>query len=166
MNKIKKERKISKISLYLIISILTLSFTAGYFSWQNKSSQSINILSQKDDSELLKIVIPMAENFIQNFVNGDFVKASKDFNNEMKITINTQNLEIIQGQILTKIGNLSNLGQSEVTKKEANFLILEYPESKFTEEEKVLIRIVFKNDSQSNLKISGFWFDSPKINSN
>jgi hypothetical protein len=106
----------------------------------------------------------MAENFIQSFVDDDFIKASQDFDNEMKININTQVLEIIYGETLNKIGNLSDLGQIQINQKENDFIIVNYPEAKFTEEEKVLIKIVFKNDSTKNLKISGFWFDPPKIN--
>jgi hypothetical protein len=53
----------------------------------------------------------MAENFIQSLVDGDFIKASQDFDNEMKININTQVLEIVYGETLSKIGDLSDLGQ-------------------------------------------------------
>ena len=84
----------------------------------------------------------------------------------MKITVNTQVLETVQGETLNKIGNLSDLGQIQIRQKESNFVIVNYPEAKFTKEEKVSIKIVFKNNSEGNLKISGFGFDSPKLNSN
>lgn len=173
MTKIKKKKEINKINFYLIIFILIFSLMAGYFYWQNKSlkpsgssPQPVDIFTQESEAEILKIVKPMAENFVQSFAVGDFVKASQDFDNEMKININTQVLETVQGQTLAKIGNLLSLGQPKIAKKETDFLILEYPEAKFAKEEKVLIRIVFKNDSGGNSKISGFWFDSPKLNSN
>jgi len=168
MAKIKKEKKISRINLYLTIALLAISALAGYFYWQGKKTKSpttpVNIITQKNDSEILKIIQPMAENFIQNFVQGDFIKASQDFDNEMKININTQVLGTVQGETLSKIGDLVNLGQPKITTKQTNFLFLEYPEAKFSQEEKVFIRIVFKNDSGGNLKISGFSFDSPKMN--
>ncbi len=173
MAKKEKVKKINKTNLYLIISIIILGFFGGYFYWQNKSlkpsgssPQSVDIFTQESEAEILKIVKPMAENFIQNFVDGDFIKASQNFDNEMKITVNTQVLETVHGEILGKIGNLSNLGQIQISQKESNFVIVNYSEAEFTKEEKVSIRIVFKNDSEGNLKISGFGFDSPKLNSN
>jgi len=173
MAKKEKVKKINKTNLYLIISIIILGFFGGYFYWQNKkltpiisSIQTTNIFSLTNEEEIIKIITPLAENFIQNFVAGNFVKASQNFDNEMKITVNTQVLETVHGEILGKIGDMLDLGQPKITKKEVNFLFLDYPEAKFSQEEKVLIRTVFKNDVQGNLKISGFGFDSPKLNSN
>jgi len=172
MAKKEKVKKINKTNLYLIISIIILGFFGGYFYWQNKELESSNLSLQtsdifsQSDQEILKTTTPMAENFVQSFVAGDFIKSSQDFDNEMKININTQVLETVQGETLTKIGDLLDLGQIQISQKESNFIIVNYPEAEFTEEEKVSIRIVFKNDSEGNLKISGFGFDSPKLNSN
>ena len=82
MAKKEKVKKINKTNLYLIISIIILGFFGGYFYWQNKGLESSNLSLQtsdifsQSDQEILKITTPMAENFVQNFVDGDFIKAS------------------------------------------------------------------------------------------
>ena len=123
----------------------------------------ILILNQveKKDEDLLKTAVSIAENFIKSFFMGDFEKAKIDFDEEMKTNFDISSLKNIQEQTIVKTGNLQELGKPIVNKKEDNFFIIEYPQAKSEKKEKIMIQVVFKNDSENNLKISGFWFDSP-----
>lgn len=71
-----------------------------------------------------------------------------------------QELENIHNQIAQKIGNLTTLGNPNLSKQNDN-LVLEYTAS-FEREDNVTIQLIF-NKEPDGYKITGLWFDSPKL---
>ena len=166
MTKKKKEKKKINLNALLLILLVILTLLASYFYLKDKNFNlfkptSIKSLKEKNDKVLLKIITPKAENFIKSFVAADFEKAAIDFDAEMKANFNISNFTVNREQTMVKTGNFKELGEPIINKKEDNFLIMEYPQAKFEKEEKVIIQFVFKPDTEGNLKISGFWLDTP-----
>ena len=166
MTKKGKGKKKISLNVVLLVLLIILTLLASYFYLKDKNYNlfrptSIKSLKEKSDKALLKIIAPKAENFIKSFIVADFEKAVIDFDAEMKVNFSISNFTVNQEQTMVKTGNLKELGKPVINKKEDNFLIMEYPQAKFEKEEKVIIQFVFKPDTEGNLKISGFWLDTP-----
>ncbi len=126
----------------------------------NISCLSLNIKKLREDFD------PMVENLLTGRNERNYEKYSKDFSEEMKKAVDeTKFLESIES-IEKKIGKyIENSKKFFIASKEKNFIIVTY-KAKFTEENNlVTVRIVFEK-KEDVWKISGEWYDSPKLRSN
>ncbi|MBC7194899.1 MAG: DUF3887 domain-containing protein [Caldisericia bacterium] len=136
------------------IRILFLIFTLIFFAL------SCNKL---DVNKIREYTDPMTENLLIGRNERNYEKYSRDFSDEMKKAINEekflQSIDLIEG----KIGKyIENSKKFYLATKQNKYIVVTY-KAKFTNEDSdVTVRIVFE-EINSEMKISGEWYDSPKL---
>lgn len=140
-----------KIIIYIFLFIILLI---------NISCLSLNIKKLREEFD------PMVENLLIGRNEKNYEKYSKDFSDEMKKAVDEDKFLDSVELIENKIGKyVENSKSFFIATKEKNFIIVVY-KAKFTNENSlVTIRIVFEKIKET-WKISGEWFDSPKLRSN
>lgn len=105
----------------------------------------------------------MTENLLIGRNERNYGKYSKDFSDEMKKAVSSEKFlescDLIEG----KIGKyIENSKKFSLPTKQNKYIIVIY-KAKFTNETgDVTVRIVFE-EFQGVMKISGEWYDSPKL---
>jgi len=146
-----------KLFIFVSIGVVILIIAALavlYFSSKAKT------LPPQDAQNLLSELSPIAQNFFEGLTSKDYEKASRNFNGIMREKMPLQQLKTLYEQINEKIGDLVNLGSPKISRQGEN-ITLEY-QAEFEKEKNVTVRIVF-NKEGDGYKISGLWFDSPKL---
>jgi len=106
---------------------------------------------------------PMTENLLVAINENDYTKFSKDLDNAMKTALPESAFSDFISQINGRVGNYvigsKEFREAYMTEQYINIVY----KTQFTEEsEEVTVRVVFvKADGET--KISGLWFDSPKL---
>ncbi|MCD6107828.1 MAG: DUF3887 domain-containing protein [Caldisericaceae bacterium] len=106
---------------------------------------------------------PMTENLLVAINENDYTKFSKDLDNAMKTALPESAFSDFISQINGRVGNYvigsKEFREAYMTEQYINIVY----KTQFTEEsEEVTVRVVFvKTDGET--KISGLWFDSPKL---
>jgi hypothetical protein len=103
----------------------------------------------------------LVDALLTGFAEGDYEKASAYFNGAMRGEMTEEVFLSARNQIAERIGNLISLGEPEVTWEGEN-TILTYS-AQFENEDNVKIEVVFNKEGGEDWKISGLWFDSPKL---
>jgi hypothetical protein len=105
----------------------------------------------------------MTENLLIGMNNKDYAVFSRDFDETMKKALPESKFSDLIAQINGKIGKyVPNSKKFERAYKTGNFVNVVY-KAKFTEESSpVTVRVVF-SEVNGEHKISGIWFDSPKL---
>jgi hypothetical protein len=105
----------------------------------------------------------MTENLLIGMNNKNYAVFSRDFDETMKKALPEPKFSDLIAQINGKIGSyVPNSKEFERAYKTGNFVNVVY-KAKFTEESSpVTVRVVF-SEVNGEHKISGIWFDSPKL---
>jgi len=136
-----------KILIFLIFLVSILSFSC----------------SKIDVNKVREYADPMTENLLIGRNERDYEKYSKDFSDEMKNAVTyekfIESVNLIEG----KIGKyIEGSKKFYLATKQDKYIIVTY-KAKFTDETSdVLVRIVFE-EKDGVMKISGEWYDSPKL---
>ena len=147
-------KKKLKIIFPVIAVVVIAALAVLYLSSKAKT------IPPQEAQGLLPELSPIAQNFFDGLTSRDYEKASRNFNGIMREKMPPQQLKTLYEQINEKIGDLVNLGSPKISKQGEN-ITLEY-QAEFGKEKNVTIRIVF-NKENDGYKISGLWFDSPKL---
>jgi uncharacterized protein YozE (UPF0346 family) len=114
--------------------------------------QSINV------TQIRSYADPATENVLMSLNNDDYASFSKDFNQQMKSTINQTSFDQIYNMMKTKVGNYGSM-EFESVAVQNNVTIVKYLAQYTDEPSGVWVTISF----DSNQKVAGLYFNSPKI---
>jgi hypothetical protein len=117
--------------------------------------------SQERNAAVVAETKPLVDALLAGFAEGDYEKASAYFNGAMRSEMTEEVFLSARNQIAERIGNLVSLGEPEITREGEN-TILTY-NAEFEGEDNVKIEVVFNKEGGEDWKISGLWFDSPKL---
>lgn len=141
--------KIKNIKILLFLIFLVLSFSVS--------------CSKIDVNKVREYADPMTENLLIGRNERNYEKYSKDFSDEMKKAVTyekfLESIKLIEG----KIGKyVEGSKKFYLATKDKNYIIVTY-KAKFTmETSDVTVRVVFE-EKDGVMKISGEWYDSPKL---
>jgi len=144
---------------FITTAILVLAFvmlTAGaIFAALPKSKESTG--SEKD--AVLAYSEAKTTNLLIGFNNNDYATFSRDFNDKMKIALNEASFANTRVQVSGKIGNYVSR-QVDSVQQSGDFVVVIYT-ARFENEDQVTVRVSF--EAAEPHRISGLWFDSPKL---
>ena len=144
-----------------ILIIIGLAIIAGIIvAFVLASANKRQPLPPSEQQSLITELSLLAQDFFNNLAEKNYQEATSNFNGEMNEKMPPQELENIHNQITQKIGDLTTLGNPNLSKQDDN-LVLEYIAS-FEREDNVTIQLIF-NKEPDGYKIAGLWFDSPKL---
>ncbi len=104
----------------------------------------------------------ITENLLVSMNSGNYSVFSEDFDSAMKNALPEEKFPALISQIEGKIGKyVPNSKQFVKAYKTGKFINVVY-NAKFTNETSVEVRIVF-SEGGGNRKVSGIWFNSPKL---
>ena len=146
-----------KILTFIIGGLATLIIVGLVVFVLTSRKQS---LPPQEVEDLRSKLSPIAQNFFDGMLTDDYEKASKNFNGIMREKMPPEQLATVKNQLYEKIGGLVKQDSPDIL-KEGNEVVLQY-KAEFEKEKNVTIRLVF-NKENDGYKISGLWFDSPKL---
>ncbi len=116
-----------------------------------------------DVSEVRSYADSMSENLLTAINGKNYEMFSRDFDSAMENAVSKSKFSTLLAQINGKIGAyIPNSKEFERAYKSGKFMNVVY-KAKFTNEtSSVTVRIVF-DEVNGKHKISGLWFDSPKL---
>jgi ABC-type glycerol-3-phosphate transport system substrate-binding protein len=113
--------------------------------------------------EVRKYADPATENILLAMNEQNYANFIKDFDNQMKEAIPESKFPEIVNDINGKVGNYMEGSKVLKSAIDQNGIITVIYVAKFTEEQNdVTVRTVFK-DVDGEMKVTGLWFDSPKL---
>jgi hypothetical protein len=115
-------------------------------------------LSGSDRDAVLAYSEPMADNLLTAINTSDYALFIRDLDDTMLKTFPQAEFTKMQDQLNGKIGQYVSRTVTAVTPSE-QMMVVVYA-AKYTNEDTVTVRIVFGG---SPTKITGLWFDSPKL---
>lgn len=145
----------SRIPFLIALLILAVVSVCGCMDQET-------VLSGDDAAEVLAYAEPIAENLMQGFNEGNYAMYSRDFNPEMKQTLDEAAFEQNREHVTSRIGLYESRSDPVVTEI-GEFIAVTY-KGAFEQEDGVALRIVFKKGDESH-QLYGLWFNSPKLRS-
>ena len=113
-------------------------------------------------SDVASFADPMTENLLIAMNANNYSAFSKDLDSAMKNAVPKDKFPALISQIEGKIGKyVPNSKQFVKAYKTGKFTNVVY-KAKFTNESSVTVRVVFDKEG-GVFKVSGLWFDSPKL---
>lgn len=138
--------------LILTLSVLSLFFLLG-----------CGVLPQSMDGAERAAVLaysePQTENLLTGFNSGDYAVFARDFDDTMLKAENETVFQQTRSQIMSRIGKYISRQVTSVVKQD-QFIVVNYA-GRFEQEDGVSMRVVFHPGGEH--KITGLWFDSPKL---
>lgn len=116
-----------------------------------------------DEASLRAYSDPMTENVLQSINTGNYANFSADLDSTMKSSINQTAFNQLCAALYSKVGNYTSKDfvRGEILQ---GFVVAYYNASFTGEPAGVTIKVVFT--SSNPVKITGLWFDSPKLEAN
>ncbi|WP_315117283.1 DUF3887 domain-containing protein [uncultured Clostridium sp.] len=157
-----KYRKI----LYLII-ILSLFVFAGCTAKKVDKVDEVNKVDKvnklnEDESEKIKVKVEaVAENILQGLKEKDYESFSKDFDDDMKKTMTEELFKELHNTITPSIGKYQSKEFWMVEEDEGYYAV--FYKGKFDKEPKDVIVKVVVSDKDEDIKVTGFFVDSPNL---
>lgn len=148
-----------KTTYAIIIAVAIIAMALiGVSAYYNYSlSQPVN------ETSLRAYADPMTENVLQSINTGNYANFSADFDSTMKSSLNQTAFDQLCVTLYSKVGNYTS--KEFVKGQSLQGSIIAYYNASFTNEPGgVTVRVVFS--SSSPVKITGLWFDSPKLEAN
>lgn len=135
----------------LVVMVLALAFSAGCGRGQTA-----------DVDQVRSYADPMAENILQAINDDDYDRFFKDFGQTERGAAPSEPVFMeTNAQIKNRIGNYVS---KEYWQNEAkDGLVTVLYRAKFTGEDNVLVRAIFREADGGEMKVAGFWLDSPKL---
>lgn len=118
------------------------------------------VLEGEEREQWINIATPIAENILQSMNNNDHQGFIKDFSEEMKNAFPLQEFTELRETLESKIGKYISSTPTKVV-EQGGFVTVIFT-AKFEKEDNVTVRVVFEKDDETH-KVSGLWFDSPKL---
>ncbi|MBU7026103.1 MAG: DUF3887 domain-containing protein [Theionarchaea archaeon] len=140
----------SKCALAFSLTLLVLSGCIG----------QEEVLEGEEREQWINIATPIAENILQSINNNDHQGFIKDFSEEMKNAFPLQEFTELRETLESKIGKYISSTPTRVT-EQGGFIAVIFT-AKFEKEDNVTVRVVFEKGDETH-KVSGLWFDSPKL---
>ncbi|WP_332449245.1 DUF3887 domain-containing protein [Methanoculleus sp.] len=145
----------SRIPFLVALVILAAISVAGCMSQET-------VLSGDDATEVLAYADPIADNLMQGFNEGNYTMYSRDFSPEMRQALDEAAFEQTREDVTSRIGLYESRSDPVVTET-GEFVAVTY-RATFEREDGVALRLVFEKDDPLH-RLSGLWFNSPKLRS-
>ena len=102
---------------------------------------------------------PTTDNVLNGYNSGNYAQFSENFDAVMLQAETNAVFQQTRSQIMSKLGKYISR-QTPMVVKQNNMIIVFY-NARFEQEDGVTIRVVFQPDGEH--KLTGLWFDSPKL---
>jgi hypothetical protein len=109
---------------------------------------------------VLEMAGPIIDGILRGFNNNDYHDYSKDFSDIMLKAHGKGKFEETRDFIISKAGRYVSRGDSQVMEQGSYLIVIS--KARFTKENEVLVKVIFSADDTEH-KVLGLWFDSPKI---
>jgi maltoporin len=117
-----------------------------------------NIQGAERDA-ILAYAEPTTDNVLNGYNSGDYALFSKNFDTVMLQAETEMVFQQTRSQILSKIGKYISRQTPSIVKQ--NNMVIVFYNARFEQEDGVTVRVVFQPDGEH--KLTGLWFDSPKL---
>ena len=146
---------VTAVALVLAFVVLTIGAVVAF------ASQSKPLTGNEKDA-VLAFSEAETDNLMKGINNDDYAAFSRDLNDRMKNAITETGLTNMRIKVNAKIGNYVSRQVESVTQS-GNFVTVIYS-ARFENEDQVTVRVIF--EAAEPHRISGLWFDSPKLRQN
>ncbi len=102
---------------------------------------------------------PTTDNVLNGYNSGDYAQFSENFDAVMLQAETEEVFLQTRAQIMSKLGKYISRQSPGVVKQNNKYIV--FYNARFEQEDGVTIRIVFQPDGEH--KLTGLWFDSPKL---
>jgi hypothetical protein len=144
-----------QIIIISIVALAAVGIGLGAFYYYTQMPQPV------DETALRVYADPMTENLLQAINTVDYSSFSEDFDSTMKSGITEQSFISMCSTFQSKVGNYTS--KTFVRGESLQGYIIAYYSAAFTDEPAgVSVKVVFSSVNGS-MKITGLWFDSPKL---
>ncbi len=116
-------------------------------------------LSEPEKNAVLLYSEDLTGNLLEGLNAANYATFSRDFDDAMKKGIPESNFTSTRAQIVDKVGKYVSRQVSDVFELQGN-IVVNYI-AKFEQDDQVSVRVVFTKDAPH--KITGLWFNSPKM---
>ena len=143
---------VTAVTLVLALVVLTAGAVFAL------TSQSKALTGSEKDA-VLAYSEAKTDNLMKGINNSDYAVFSRDLNDKMKGAITETGLTNMRIKVNDKIGNYVSRQVESVT--QSGDLVTVIYSARFDNEDQVTVRVIF--DAAEPHRISGLWFDSPKL---
>jgi hypothetical protein len=137
--------------------LITLLFVFSAFLFACSSFPQ-NVEGAERDA-ILAYAEPTTDNVLNGYNSGDYALFSKNFDTVMLQAETEAVFHQTRSQIMSKIGKYVSRQTPSVVKQ--NNMVIVFYNARFEQEEGVTVRVVFQPSGE--YKLTGLWFDSPKL---
>jgi len=142
-----KKRLLISVSLLFILA----ACSKGKEETQNEST---------DEQKILAYAEPIVDNLLLGLNEGNYQKFSRDFDGQMKSTLNSNVFMQTRQRIVERIGNYVSKRFLKFEEK-GEFIGVIYT-AEFEKEKGVTVRVVFRKGDERH-QVTGLWFNSPRL---
>lgn len=142
------------------VVVITLGLLLVLTACSEKKEQTSKAAAQTKDQEVLTYADPIVDNLLEGFNEGSYQKFSRDFDQQMKSSLNANAFMQTRQTIQSKIGRYISRHLSRIDRKGQLTAVIY--SAAFENEKGVTVRVVFQKQGESYL-VTGLWFNSPKL---
>ena len=143
-------RIVKQITLLLVGASLFLLLGCTIFPQNVEGTERDAVLAYAE---------PTTDNVLSGYNSGDYAQFSENFDAVM-LQAETEDVFLqTRSQIMSKLGKYISRQTPGVVKQNNMYIV--FYNARFEQEDGVTIRIVFQPDGEH--KLTGLWFDSPKL---